>query len=644
MAVKRDRPARAAAESDIPRREAANESAEATHFDPLPPELRQAMEDSTGRLHDVETGPMNVFDEGVLLPNLEPASTDPTMGILESVHVDFEGPEGARGTRAVEQRLTVGRHTNNDIQLLDPEVSKQHLIIERQPDGAFSVEDKGSANGTLLNGVEIRMAHLVDGDVIEAGNSRLWFRHKRVPTNFSPATSDKERPAEVPLSEHAGPIAFELPFTDSVRDDSKNESTVVTLVPMIDEREEGTNVFAMSMVEDFRPANVITDDDLRRDYERLRVAYDVALEIGINPDLQAMGNDILHRVRSQLPCDTAVIMLRDEDGELVPLASIVDGNKEEVRIPRAIVEQVIATQEGLLTKDAQADAQLRSSHTVVGQQIRSALCVPLIAGTDIVGVIHLSSSSAAGAYEERDLAMLRAIAQPAALAVANARLIQRTENDARTRAVVSRFLSPALVEQVLNRNLSLTTGGDKVQCTVLFSDIRGFTAMSDGAAPEAVVRMLNEYFEAMVEIVFDYGGTLDKFLGDGLMAVWGTPVQTENDAEHAVRAAQRMREVLDRRVNVARSRRGEPALTAGYGMATGMVISGGIGGRRRQDFTVIGDTVNLASRLCSQAAPGQVLCCEKTREACSSSTLRLDALEERVVKGVARPVPVFELP
>jgi hypothetical protein len=180
------------------------------------------------------------------------------------------------------------------------------------------------------------------------------------------------------------------------------------------------------------------------------------------------------------------------------------------------------------------------------------LCVPLVVRGEVVGAIHLSSNSLTGAYESKDLALLRAIAQPAALAVANARLRRKIEEEAAMRAELSRFLSPALVEKAVRNELNLGTTGDKVQCTVLFSDIRGFTTISDGAAPEQVVSMLNEYFDAMVEVVFQYGGTLDKFLGDGLMAVWGTPVQAADDPVRAVRAALEMRRALQEIVNASR--------------------------------------------------------------------------------------------
>ena len=231
----------------------------------------------------------------------------------------------------------------------------------------------------------------------------------------------------------------------------------------------------------------------------------------------------------------------------------------------------------------------------------------------------------------------------ASTAVANARLRRKIEEEAATRAELSRFLSPALVEKAVNNELDLTKAGDLVQATVLFSDIRGFTTISDGARPEHIVSMLNEYFDAMVEVVFAFGGTLDKFLGDGMMAVWGTPVQAWDDAIRAVKAANAMRRALRDIVNAARTSRGEMPLSVGYGIATGRVVAGAMGARRRLDFTVIGDTVNLSSRLCGQAKPGQILVDDATNGIILGAGLQTTALEPRQVKGVARPVPVFDV-
>jgi adenylate cyclase len=574
------------------------------------------------------------------------ASFEPSSD-LSNARFEYASPDGKQHVRTIVGLLSIGRHTDNDVQLLDPEVSKHHLTVERKPDGVELV-DLGSANGTLVNGRDTHRVMLVEGDIVLVGNTRLTYHAPVEKPPPGPRLSDPvediagvEDPMTGPMTDPFAAMLSHGAIRQKPRSDP--DRTVVTLVPDAQADSFTTNVFALPMKESFVRAEDADDKVIRRDYERLRVAFDLAVAVGLETNLESLGQHILERTKSVLPADTAVVMLRSEQGDLVPLASVVESGNAEVRIPRAIIEQVVRTREGLLTHDALADLNLRSSHTVVGQQIRSALCVPLVVGDTVYGVIHLSSSSAAGAYEERDLALLRAIAQPAALAVANARLVQRIEEDAKTRAELSRFLSPALVEKVVKRDIALGRQGDKVLATVLFSDIRGFTTMSDGANPERVVSMLNEYFEAMVDVVFKYGGTLDKFIGDGMMAVWGTPVTSPDDALMAVRAAEEMRKALDLIVNAARRRRSEAPLRVGCGIATGHVIAGAMGAQRRQDFTVIGDTVNLSSRLCSQAEPGQVLLCEETERRVSGA-IRANALPPRSVKGFARMVPVFELP
>ena len=569
--------------------------------------------------------------------------------------LEYVAPDGSAHTRMLKETMTIGRHTDNDIQLLDPEVSKAHLVVRQLKDG-FVLEDLSSANGTLVNGQRQGRMRLSDNDVIVVGNSVLRFR---VEAPRPPPLKDPNARRVASISEtRSGPsLSFRatpnLPYDLLAGAEERVERTMVTLVPELSH--EGANVLAQPMEPDFSPADAVRDDrQLRRDYERLRVAYNISNAIGLETNLEELGARLVRGVRDALPADTIVVMLRDPSlsmpmgaatagADLVTLASWADrGN--EVRIPRAIIESVVSTKRGLLTSDAQRDMQLRCSETIVGQRIRSALCVPLLVQGEVLGVIHLSSSSAAGAYEEKDLALLRAIAQPAGLAVANARLLRKVEEDAQQRAELSRFLSPALVEKVVRNELDVQKQGDKVQATVLFSDIRGFTTISAGAAPEAVVSMLNEYFEAMVEIVFEMGGTLDKFIGDGLMAVWGTLMPGPDDPVLAIRAATRMRTLLGSIVNAARTKRGEPALYAGYGIATGMVIAGAMGARRRQDFTVIGDTVNLASRLCAQAKPGQILVDENTERTARRAGMSLQSLEARVVKGFAKPVAVWQVP
>ena len=621
---------------------------------PTTDNLEQGSLDSLFNGVDVDPSTGDEIEKAALAIRTSPTTGDPVDSgshpMIGQARLEYVAPDGTAHTRILRETTTIGRHTDNDIQLLDPEVSKAHLVVRRLKEG-FILEDLGSANGTLINGMRQGRARLADNDVIVVGNSVLRFRIE-MPKRPPPTDPNSKRLASIQEAKRSDPsLSFRSLHSTprrALEDNSESaERTTVTLVPELSNENE--NVFAQPMEPDFRPAESVRDDrQLKRDYERLRVAYNISNAICLETDLEQLGVRMVEGIRDVLPADTIVVMLRDatltkSGGELVTLASWADRG-HEVRIPRAIIERVVQTRRGLLTSDAQRDLQLRRSETVVGQQIRSALCVPLLVQGDVLGVIHLSSSSAAGAYEEKDLALLRAIAQPAALQIHNVRLLKKVEEDAHQRAELSRFLSPALVEKVVSNELNVHKQGDKVQATVLFSDIRGFTTISDGAMPETVVSMLNEYFEAMVEIVFEMGGTLDKFIGDGLMAVWGTPMPGPDDPVLAVRAASRMRATLESVVNAARVKRGEAPLQAGYGIATGKVIAGAMGARRRQDFTVIGDTVNLSSRLCGQAKPAQILVDEGTERVCRRAGMVLQSLEARVVKGVLRPVPVWQVP
>ena len=141
---------------------------------------------------------------------------------------------------------------------------------------------------------------------------------------------------------------------------------------------------------------------------------------------------------------------------------------------------------------------------------------------------------------------------------------------------------------------------------MLFGDIRGFTRLAESARPEEIAGLLGEYYSAMVDAVFEHQGTLDKFTGDGIMAVWGAPLPQDDAAERALAASRAMRDELAR-LNDRRRREGKQPIEAGFGLSYGTVFAGNIGSERRLEYTVVGDAVNLAARLCELAGPGEVL-------------------------------------
>jgi adenylate cyclase len=218
---------------------------------------------------------------------------------------------------------------------------------------------------------------------------------------------------------------------------------------------------------------------------------------------------------------------------------------------------------------------------------------------------------ATNAFTEKDLQIFGGIASQAAVAIHNSQLARKIEHEAKTRAQFQRLLSPNLVDQVVQGKLQLEKGGALSEVTLLFSDIRGFTSMSESRAPEEIVRMLNEYFELMVDVIFKYEGTLDKFVGDEVIALFGAPVPMQNAELKAVQCALDMMRVLGE-WNRTRAAEGQNEIKIGIGINTGVVVTGAIGSSRALQYTAIGDAVNTASRLCSVAQSGQIILSEAT--------------------------------
>lgn len=206
---------------------------------------------------------------------------------------------------------------------------------------------------------------------------------------------------------------------------------------------------------------------------------------------------------------------------------------------------------------------------------------------------------------------------------------------------LSRFFSPELASAIAHEpQIALRSAACRV--TVLFSDISGFTAMSSRMPPEEVVGLLNAYFPRMVEIVFRHGGTLEKFIGDALLAVWGAPVESHDDVDRAVAAATEMQEAVAR-FNVEQQAAGRPVIAIHVGIASGPAAAGYIGTDRYVQYAVIGDTTNVAARICSAAGPGETLVSDATRHGHSGRGVAFDDVPAIAAKGKDGPVTVHRV-
>lgn len=217
-------------------------------------------------------------------------------------------------------------------------------------------------------------------------------------------------------------------------------------------------------------------------------------------------------------------------------------------------------------------------------------------------------------------------------------VLRRTGATERVRRLFARYTSDAVVDEVLKSgNVTLT--GERREVTVLFADLRNFTALAEARSPEQVMAMLNELLGALADPVLEWGGTLDKFLGDGLMAMWGAPVKHDDDVEAAVSAALQMMAAVRER---NRRHPDLPPMELGIGLNTGVVIAGSVGSARRTEYTCIGDTVNVASRLCALAGAGDILVGEGTA-ARLQALGPLEPLAPVRVKGRSQPVPLYKV-
>jgi adenylate cyclase len=499
---------------------------------------------------------------------------------------------------------TLGRHPDNTIQILDRIISKEHAQIYVTPDGGYVLKDLGSLNGTYIGNKRVTQQLLHEGDEITLGSTRLVYREQ---------VTDKQNVQRV------------------------------TIAPGMMESHIRQRIAAEPDAE-FRPEKELFDEQaLRRDYERLRIAHELGRSISNEFDLDKLLQRILDKAFEILPADRGVIMLMDDAGQPVPrVAKQKKGSpNEEIILSNSIINEVMREKQAVLSSDATIDSRFSGAHSIIMQGIRSTMCVPLLHAGELLGIMNLDSQIATNAFSEKDLRIFTSIANQAAIAIQNARLAHKIEFEARTRAQFQRFFSPGIVQQVIEGKLKLDGVGESREVTVLFADIRGFTAMTEKADAHEIVELLNEYFEVMVEVLFRFEGTLDKYVGDEIMALFGVPVAREDSASLAVECAVEMLRALNE-FNRTRGSEHLPPLQVGIGVNTGTCVFGAIGSSKIRQYTVIGDTVNTASRLCSIAKPGEIICSENTIRLVNENVRAVELPKVRV-KGKHDELTVYRV-
>jgi adenylate cyclase len=538
----------------------------------------------------------------------------------------------------------VGRHPNNTIQLLDTVVSKEHCVVEQR--GAVTIlRDLGSMNGTFINGERIQGERtLRHGDEIRLGNTTLMFDDG---INQLPVPTPAVSPGAI---QHTGatPVATPGPPKWAQNVHPVATSPVVPLPPahMVSVIESARSIGSQvaSQSKDFLAFDEASKDrdTLRLDYERLRITWELLREIGLERDIEKLLEKILVALFRFVAADRGVILLKEPDGTLKPRAHRRrKGNHDAISVSSTILAHVMKERAGVLTHDASSDFAASEGKSMFLNRISSAIVVPLLHNKEVIGVLWLDSETVAS-FKPKDLELITAVGNQVAMLVSNTLLALKVEKEIMTRERFSRLLSPNVAEQVISGKLEIKKGGIQIpNATVFNSDIRGFTSMSEKTSADEMVELLNEYFELMVEVIFKHEGTLDKFMGDGIMAFWGAPAFHPDDAVRSVLCSLEQMDVLDQH-NAQRKARGEVELEIGIGIHTGPLVSGYVGSSKSLSYTVIGDTVNTSARLCGAAAAGQILISEATAAAVGGK-FKLEKLADKELKNKAKPVPVFNV-
>ncbi|HUE96500.1 MAG TPA: adenylate/guanylate cyclase domain-containing protein [Longimicrobiaceae bacterium] len=405
-----------------------------------------------------------------------------------------------------------------------------------------------------------------------------------------------------------------------------------------------------------------TNEQLRRHLRELTGMIDVARSIISVLDLDPLLVGIMELSKEVMNAEASSLLIMDpEAGNLRFL--VATGKAGEamrggtVELGRGIAGYVGKTGESLLIPDAYQDPRFDPSYDQrTGFRTRSILTVPLRTNEGVIGVVQVMNKIGGHAFDQHDLNLFESFASMAGISLQNARLfdqIRKMAEDLREALEKERWLSiekekmgaylPRHVVDEISRNREqkLALGGKTVSTTVLFSDIVGFTKLSEELEPQEVVGFLNEYMTAMANAVDSGGGIVDKFIGDGLMAIFLPQGEGDNHALRAVGVGLRMhRDLAGLREAWKASRPGFGNLQIRIGINTGEVVAGNIGSETRMDYTVIGDNVNLASRIESTGRAGEVHVSEAVYEAVKD---RVEAtiLGSISVKNRVQPVEVY---
>lgn len=517
----------------------------------------------------------------------------------------------------LKSELSIGRTEGNDLVLNHPSVSRKHARVESRA-GDWWIIDLKSTNGVKVNGNLITEAQVNPGDKILIGSVQLDVK-------------------AMPSVEFTGESMFDNPSGTVIRRISDFNSEFGLDLGEIQAAAGGGKSARPASEPGFKPEPSVTREKI------FQVLVQVARALLQSDDLQSLLNTVMDMIFKYLPVERGLILLFDDDGNPVPkLTKFIDGaDAQDIPISRTILKMVAEQQVALMTSNALEDARLLGGKSIAIHGIRSAMCVPLWNRNRVIGAVQVDSPIHIGRFTEEDLDLITALANFAAVAIERAQLSEKIEQERKIRSKMERYHSPAVIDEIVKGAATADEDAPKtVDVSILFADVSGFTTVSETKKPEEVAAFLSNFFSAAVDAIFAYGGTLDKFIGDAVMAFFGAPILQDDHADRAILAGLMMMERVQI-WNAERERDGLPPVRIRVGINSGPAVVGNVGTEKRVDYTVLGSSVNIASRLESGVAkPGQLVISQNTIERVMGS-FDTESLGEFALKGLQQKMPVY---
>jgi adenylate cyclase len=503
--------------------------------------------------------------------------------------------------------LTIGRLPDNKVRMDELKVSRRHAEVRLQ----------GPKQAVVFN--------LSDDNVVRVNEKRVPPRGGSLPL----AADDLIK---------IGATTFRLNW----KDDAKvgfSDAPLGMSATMSPVRNSGIEALLSSGGGAEQPSLL---QDLRRKAEMLACVCEMSADLLRVDNVKKILEYATEVIMRTLSVDCCAGLLLEEDGELETV-TMQFRNKTAKEMHRAIsrtaVRTAIEQKVILASQDVREDKTLSASESVSVQGIGSLACAPLAGHEEVFGALYVDRRLGPEPFSETDKQMLSVVAAQAAVAIEAAYARARETREAEARAVFARFMPEHLIKELAENPDEYQLGGVNRRLSVLFSDVRGFSRLAHGMKPEQVVAMLNTLFTELAGEIMGQAGTLNKYLGDGIMALFGAPAETEQHALNAVNAAIAMQRAM-RRVNEKLITRNLPTLSIGVGVNTGEATVGVVGAEMRSEYTAIGGTVNIASRVESLTGPGQILITQATADELPPR-FKLDGPREVHVKNIPDPLRVY---